>query len=183
MQITRSFVAILTAAALSLSALPAVAAVKIAIVDVQTAIANSDQSKKLVGEMQKEFKPQQDQLRKIQATATALLEKAQKNGDVMSSEQKRRLQNEIESKNSDFEYFRQRLQKEVQERRQELFAPVDKEVQQAIEDLVREHNYDLVIPAQATLYVNPVYDVTNDVTEKLNEYYAASKKAKDKGKN
>lgn len=182
MQISKSLVAMFVALSLALGAVPAMAAMKIAVVDVQTAIANSDQSKKLIAEMQKEFKGQQDHIRRIQAQAAALLEKAQKNSDVMSDAQKRRLQNEIESKNSDFQYFRQRLQKEVQERRQELYAPVDQEVQRAIEALVREHNYDLVIPAQAALYVSPVYDVTNDVTEKLNQYYAASKKSKDKSK-
>ena len=183
MQIRRTIVAILAAVTLAAGAMPAFAEMKVAVVDVQTAIANSDQSKKLVAEMQKEFKGQQDQLRKIQSQAAALLEKAQKNSDVMSSMQKRRLQNEIESKNSDFEYLRQKLRKQVQERRQELFQPVDKEVQQAIEDLVREDKYDLIIPAQATLYINPVYDVTNKVTEKLNSYYAASQKSKSKSKN
>ena len=117
-------------------------------------------------------------LRKIQSDAAALLERAQKNSDVMSDQEKRKLQNEIQSKNSDFEYLRNKLQKEVQERRNELFAPVDQEVQQAIEDLVRENHYDLVIPAQATLYINPVYDVTNKITEKLNKYDAAAKKTK-----
>lgn len=180
MQNTRHILAILAAVTLAFGATPALAEVKIAIVNVQAAIANSDQSKKLVGQMQKEFAKEQDQLQKIQSDAASLLEKAQKNSDVMSDDQKRKLQNEIEDKNSDFQYFRQRLQKQVQERRNELFAPVDKEVQQAIEDLVRENDYDLVIPAQAALYVNPVYDVTNKVTEKLNKYYAASQKAKDK---
>ena len=180
MQMTRPILAIVAAVTMALGASPALAEIKVAVVDVQSAIANSDQSKRLVAQMQKEFKGEQDQIRKIQSDAAALLEKAQKNSDVMSSAQKRRLQNEIESKNSDFDYLRQKLQKEVQERRQELFAPVDKEVQQAIEDLVRENDYDLVIPAQATLYINPVYNVTNKVTEKLNQYDAAARKAKEK---
>lgn len=180
MQITKPILAILVAASLTLGATPVFAAIKVAVVDVQTAISNSDQSKQLVTEMQKEFKTEQDQLRKIQSDAASLLEKAQKNADVMSDNQKRRLQNEIQSKNSDFNYLRQKLQKEVQERRQELFQPVDQEVQKAIEDLVRENSYDLIVPSQATLYINPVYDVTNKVTEKLNKYYAAAKKAKGK---
>ena len=178
MQIRRSILAIMAFLTLGLGATPAFAEVKIAVVDVQTAITNSDEAKRLIAQIQGEFKDQQDQIRKIQSDAAALLQRAQKNSDVMSDAEKRKLQNEIQSKNSDFEYLRNKLQKQVQERRNELFAPVDQEVQQAIEDLVRENDYDLVIPAQATLYVNPVYDVTNKVTEKLNQYDAAAKKAK-----
>ena len=180
MQITRPTLGILAALAMVLGSSPALAEMKVAVVDVQAAIANSDQAKRLVAQLQSEFKDQQDQIRKIQSDAAALLERAQKNSDVMSDLEKRKLQNEIQSKNSDFEYLRQKLQNQVEQRRNEMFAPVNKEVQQAIEDLVRENDYDLVVPAQATLYINPVYDVTNKVTEKLNQYDAAAKKVKQK---
>lgn len=182
MQITRSTLAILAFLSLTLGASSAFAEMKVAVVDVQTAIGNSDEAKRLISQIQGEFKDQQTQIRKIQSDAAALLERAQKNSDVMSDEEKRKLQNDIQSKNADFEYLRNKLQKQVEERRNELFAPVDKEVQQAIEDLVREGDYDLVVPSQATLYTNPVYDITNKVTEKLNQYDAAAQKAKAKSK-
>ena len=39
----------------------------------------------------------------------------------------------------------------------------------AIEELVLENDYDMILPRGAALYVGDLYDVTRKVTEKLNE--------------
>jgi len=94
----------------------------------------------------------------------------------MSDAEKRKLQQDIDSKNNDFVYLRQKLQKQIEDRQKELFAGVDQKVQRAIEELVKSEDYDLVIPRQAALYVGELYNITRKVTEKLNEFDAASRK-------
>ncbi len=42
-------------------------------------------------------------------------------------------------------------------------------MQRAIEALVLDEDYDIVIPRQAALYVGDLYNVTRKVTERLNE--------------
>jgi len=154
----------------------AFAEVKIAVVDVQSAILNSEEAKRLLAQIQSEVKDQEDEIRKIQSDAAALLERAQKDSDVMSDAEKRKLQQDIDSKNNDFVYLRQKLQKQIEDRQKELFAGVDQKVQRAIEELVKSEDYDLVIPRQAALYVGELYNITRKVTEKLNEFDAASRK-------
>jgi outer membrane protein len=92
----------------------------------------------------------------------------QKDSEVMSDDEKRRLQQEIESLNNDFVYQRQKLQKEVAARQNELFAGTEDKVRRAIEDLVKENDFDMILPRAAALYVGDLYDVTRKVTEKLN---------------
>lgn len=181
MQIKQATLAIVAALTMAF-AVPAFADVKIAVVDVQNAILNSDQAKRLLAQIKSEFKGQEDQIRKIQSDAAALLQRAQKDSDVMSDAEKRKLQAQIDSKNNDFVYLRKKLQKQIQDRQTELFTGVDQEVQKAIEDLVRSEDYDLIIPRQAALYVGDVYNITRKVTEKLNEYDAAAQAAKSKTK-
>ena len=94
----------------------------------------------------------------------------QKDADVMSEAERRRVQQELESINNDFVYQRQKLQRQIDERQQELFAGIDQKVSRAIEDLVRDEDFDIIIPRQAAIYVSDVYDVTRKVTEKLNSY-------------
>ncbi len=147
----------------------AFAEVKIAVVDVQRAILNSEEAKRLLAQIQEEFKDDEAQIRAIQTDAAALLERAQKDADVMSENEKRRIQQEIESKNNDFVYLRQKLQKEISARQNELFAGTDSKVQKAIEELVLKNDYDLILPRAAALYVGDLYDITRKVTEKLNE--------------
>jgi outer membrane protein len=163
---------ILTIVVLSLGFLgstTAMAEVKIAFVDVDRAVASSEAAKKLLMQLQGEFSTDEDTIKSIQTDAAALLQRLQKDGEVMSEDEKRRLQQEIESLNNDFVYQRQKLQKEVAARQGELFAGTEVKVRNAIEELVLENDYDMILPRATALYVGELYDVTRKVTEKLNE--------------
>lgn len=147
----------------------AIAEVKLAFVDVDRAVASSEAAKELLTQLQGEFSTDEDTIKSIQTDAAALLQRLQKDGEVMSEDEKRRLQQEIESLNNDFVYQRQKLQKEVAARQSELFAGTEVKVRKAIEELVLENDYDMILPRAAALYVGELYDVTRKVTEKLNE--------------
>jgi outer membrane protein len=155
--------------ALSVLSLTVSAEMKLAVVDVDRAIAGSEDAQKLLRQLQQEFSTDEDTIKKIQTEAAELLQKMQKDSDVMSDSEKRRIQQEIESLNNDFVYQRQKLQKEVAARQSELFAGTEDKVRKAIEELVLENDYDMILPRAAALYVGDLYDVTRKVTEKLNE--------------
>lgn len=146
----------------------AFAEMKIAVVDVQQAVLNSEEAKRLLAQIQDEFKGQEDEIRKIQSDAAAMLEKLQKDGDVMSDSEKRKLQQQIDTKNNDFVYLRQKLQRQIEDRQKELFAGMNDKVQRAIDDLVKSDDYDLILLRQTAMYVGDVYDITRRVTERLN---------------
>jgi len=155
--------------ALSVLSLTVSAEMKLAVVDVDRAIAGSEDAQKLLRQLQQEFSTDEDTIKKIQTEAAELLQKMQKDSDVMSDSEKRRIQQEIESLNNDFVYQRQKLQKEVAARQSELFSGTEDKVRKAIEELVLENDYDMILPRAAALYVGDLYDVTRKVTEKLNE--------------
>ena len=102
MQIKQRILAILALSLLAISAPSAFAEVKIAVVDVQGAILQSEEAKRLMQQIQGEFKSEEDEIRQIQSDAAAMLERLQKDAEVMSDAEKRRLQQQIESKNNDF---------------------------------------------------------------------------------
>ena len=147
----------------------AFAEVKIAVVDVQNAILQSEEAKRLLGQIKEEFKTDQEALLRIRTEGTAMVERLTKDADVMSEAAKRKLQQEIESKNNDLVYQGKKLQRRIEERQGELFQGVDVKVQKAIEELVLSEDYDLILPRQAALYVGELYNITRKVTEKLNE--------------
>lgn len=147
----------------------AYAEIKVAVVNVQKAILDSEGAQKLMKQIQEEFKGEQDEIRGLESELAGLAERMQKDSDVMSDGEKRKLQQQIESKRNDYVYDSQKLQRKAEERQKELFAGIDTKVQRAIEDLVREEDYDLIIPRQAALYVGDLYDITRKVTEKLNK--------------
>lgn len=173
MQISRQFLTILATVVMVFGAPAAMAEVKVAVVDVQGAILQSEEAKRLLTQIQTEFKDEEDEIRKIQSEAAGMLQRLQKDAEVMSETEQRRLQQQIESRNNDFVYLRKKLQRQIEERQQELFAGIDTKVQKAIEELVKSEDYDLILPRQAALYVNEIYNITRKVTEKLNELDSA----------
>ena len=172
MSIKQSILAILAISVLTVTSPFASAEVKIAVVDVQNAILQSEEAKRLLTQIQEEFKGEEDEIRKVQSEAAALLERMNKDADVMSDSEKRRLQQQIESMNNDFVYLRQKLQRQIEERQTELFTGIDSKVQKAIEELVLSEDYDMILPRGAVLYVTDLYNITRKVTEKLNQLNA-----------
>lgn len=168
MQKIRRVPLILAMAVAGLLSTTAWAEVKIAVVDVQKAILSSEQARGYMEQIQKEFKDDEDEIRNLQTDAAALLERLQKDGEVMSDIEKRKLQRQIEDKNDYFVFLRKKLQKQIDDRQQELFAGIDQKVQKAIEELVLSDDFDIIIPRHAALYVADLYDITRKVTEKLN---------------
>lgn len=168
MQKIRRILLILAMAVAGSLSTTAWAEVKIAIVDVQKAILSSEQARGYMEQIQKEFKDDEDEIRNLQTDAAALLERLQKDGEVMSDIEKRKLQRQIEDKNDYFVFLRKKLQKQIDDRQQELFAGIDQKVQKAIEELVLSDDFDIIIPRHAALYVADLYDITRKVTEKLN---------------
>ncbi|MEE2913497.1 MAG: OmpH family outer membrane protein [Pseudomonadota bacterium] len=149
---------------------PALGEIKIGVVNVQGAILASEEAKRLTAQIKEEFSDDEQAIVALQTEANTKIQQMQKDADVMSEAERRRVQQELESINNDFVYQRQKLQRQIDERQQELFAGIDQKVSRAIEDLVRDEDFDIIIPRQAAIYVSDVYDVTRKVTEKLNSY-------------
>jgi|TARA_B110000263_G_C15056675_1_gene395470 outer membrane protein len=176
-QIKRSLTVAL-ALALALMAGTATAETKIAVVDVQRAILNSDEAKRLMAQIQEEFTTEQDEIRKLQTEAAAMLERLQKDAEVITEAERGRVRQQLESKNNDFVYMSQKLQKRVEARQQELFLGIDEKVLKAIEELVLSEDFDMILTRQAAVHVGSLYDVTRKVTEQLNEFDKKADKKK-----
>lgn len=165
-----SIMAAVLALLVSVVSLPALGEIKIGVVNVQGAILASEEAKRLTAQIKEEFSDDEQAIVALQTEANTKIQQMQKDADVMSEAERRRVQQELESINNDFVYQRQKLQRQIDERQQELFAGIDQKVSRAIEDLVRDEDFDIIIPRQAAIYVSDVYDVTRKVTEKLNSY-------------
>jgi Skp family chaperone for outer membrane proteins len=63
----------------------------------------------------------------------------------------------------------ERLQTAWQERQQQFVETMREPLGQAIETVVQEGSYDLVLNAEAVAFFNNSYDITALVTAKLNE--------------
>ena len=151
---------------------PAVSAeMKIVVLDPQAAILASDEAQLLIEAAQKELQPEIDELRTMQEDIQALQEKLQKDGEVMSESERRKAVKDIESMGTDLQFGSQKLQKENQDRVQEILQSLGPKFQKVLNDLIQIDQIDLILPATPNqlLYANPRHDISRRVTEKLNE--------------
>lgn len=141
---------------------------KIAVVDIYRALMSSEAAKVAVAELQNEFKAEQDQLTQLEQEIKALQEKGQKDGMLMTDEDKRRLFEEIQSKQSDAKHIIQKVRKMQTKREKEFLTQNKGTIDAALKELVDELKIDLLLTREATLWVSPSMDITLKLLEKLN---------------
>lgn len=157
------FAILLTAAA------AASAELKIAVLDTQRALVESDEAKNLLDKAQNELQKEEDELRALVDEINSLQEKLQKDGEVMSASEQRKIQKDIEDKQIDAQFMGNKLQKEVNDRRQEILQQMVPKIDKVLKDLIEIEGYDMIVERANLRYVNSKHDITRKVTEKLNE--------------
>jgi outer membrane protein len=151
------------------AATSATAELKIAVLDTQRALIESEEAQALLAQAQQELQAEQDQLQALNDEIVALNERLQKDGEVMSPAEQRKLQKDIEDKQIDLQFLGNKLQKEVNDRRQELLQQMVPKIDVVLKDLIEIEGYDMIMERGSLRYVNSKHDITRRVTEKLNE--------------
>ena len=154
--------------ALLLAAGSAFADMKIAVVNVQRAIGECNEGKAMIAKIESDTASDQTEIKKLGTDITAMQDKFNKNRDVMSDAEKGKLQKEIEDKQIDYQFRVNKLQKLVNERQQDILQQMAPKLDAVLKDVIAQDQYDLVIHRQNVLFVDPKYDITAKVTEKLN---------------
>ncbi len=147
----------------------AAAELKIAVLDTQRALLESEEAQALLAKAQQELQAEQDQLQALNDEIGELQRKLQTDGEVMSPTEQRKLQKDIENKQIDLQFLSNKLQKEVNDRRQELLQQIVPKIDVVLRDLIELEGYDMIMERGSLRYVNSKHDITRRVTEKLNE--------------
>ncbi len=147
----------------------AAAELKIAVLDTQRALLSSEEAKSLMEQVQQELEQEQARVNELGDEIRALQEKLEKDSEVMSATEQRKAQKALEDKGIDYQFLVNKLQKRVNDRRQELGQVMVPKVDAVLKDLIELEGYDLILERGNILYVNSKHDITRRVTEKLNE--------------
>ena len=165
----------LLAATLSLTISSAALASKIAVVDMERALFQSEGAKASFKQIEDQFG---DDLVKIKALEKELMEsqkKLQKDGAIMSDDEQRKMRNDIKEKQSEYKFFGGKLQQAEQQWRQQFFRANLPRLQEILKGLIDEEKVDVVLNGQAVIHVSPDLDLTKMLLNKLNQASAAKK--------
>lgn len=147
----------------------AVAELKIAVVDVNEAVGQTQEARAFLERVQGELKPDQDRIRTLTADKSRIEERVERDGEVMSSAERVKLSEEYERVTSDLQYQAESYQKSLNRRRNELFREMGPRVQSALNEIIESEGYDMVVPAGAVIFAKPDHDITSRLAERLDQ--------------
>ena len=154
---------------LMLAAGTVAAELKIAVLDTQRALVESEEAQNLLSQAEKELKEEQDEVTGLRDEIEALQQRLQTDGEVMSATEQRKVQKDIEDKGIDFQFLVNKLQKQVNDRRQDILQQMVPKIDKVLKDLIELEGYDVIMERANLRYVNSKHEITRKVTEKLNE--------------
>ena len=146
---------------------------KFALIDMEfilKQIPSYEQANKQMEDLSKQW---QTEIESKSNEAKALYESYQKTASTMSAEQRTAKEEEIIAKEREAAELRQTYfgpQGEAMKKRQELIAPTQDAIYNAVKAIATEKGYDAVIDrasAQSMIFASPRIDISNDVLLKL----------------
>lgn len=143
--------------------------IKIAVLDYQMALLDSDAAKKYAVDSEKKFAPQLKKLKALESDAKRLQDRLMKDGEKMQQAEYERLELELKQKARDFQVQSQDLNEAKAKADNEVLQTLKPKLDKAVEEVLKAGNYDLVIDRGAVVDVKPQLDITLRVIERMNQ--------------
>jgi len=145
------------------------AQIKLAVINTQKALLDTDELKKDQKEMEAKFKPRQDQMIKIQKELEDI--QTQLNSGKLNELGTQELNTEGQRKQRELQRLQQDLQSDVESERTEILQRAGTRMQEVIKKVADEKGLDVVLDASSTHYFKAPLDITTDVVAAYNKTY------------
>lgn len=159
------------AMALAMVSLGVSAQGRIAVVNLEEAILQTDEAQKRLSGLreQGDYKADKAELDRLQTEREALIKELQNDLAVMSAEQQQAARKRLANKNADLEHVLRKLQQAEQELGQKLLQEMTPKVQAVLRDLIQSEGIGLLIQRSAVIHADNGFSITAKVTDKLNQ--------------
>lgn len=143
---------------------------RIAVLDLEAAVLNTDLAKSRLNALraQSEYKSNVQELESLKKDFDKQVEQFQKDMDVLSNEQKMARKNKIDAKRADAEHIARKLEAANKQEVQSIMQEIGPSLQQILPAIIKDENIGLLLPRQSVMHVEPSYDITAKVADKLN---------------
>ena len=144
---------------------------KIAVVDLQEAILQTDLAQKRLAEVRDggDYKDDKAEYDKLKKEFDKIVKKFQKDAAVMSQEQQVAARQKLASKQADLEHVTGKLQKPEQAAGQGLLQEMAPKVQEVLRELISAEGIGLLLQRSSVIHADAGYSITAKVTDKLNQ--------------
>jgi Skp family chaperone for outer membrane proteins len=148
------------------------AGTKVAIVNIQDAIANTNEGKKELEALQQKFTPKQTELKTQNDEVENLKKQLQAQGDKLSDDERNNRVKSIEVKQKALQRNFEDAQNEFQQAEQEVVNRLGKKMLDVLEKYAKTNGYAMVLdvsnPQTPVLYASPAANITKELVEAYN---------------
>lgn len=148
---------------------PVLADIKIAVLNYQMALLESDAAKKYAVDAEKKFGPQLNKLKTLESDAKRIQDRLMKDGERMQQAELERLELEFKQKARDFQSQSNDLNEAKAAADREMLDKLKPKLDKAVEDVLKGGNYDIVLERGSVVDVKPQLDITLRVIERMNQ--------------
>jgi outer membrane protein len=145
------------------------AQVKIAVINTQKALLETDDIKKAQMELEAKFKPRQDQMLKVQKALEDI--QAQLQSGKLNEAGTQELNAEGQRKQRDLQRMQQDLQEDVERERTEILQRAGTRMQEVVKKLADEKGLDIVVDSGNTVFFKATFEITTEATAAYNKAY------------
>jgi len=142
------------------------AELKIGVVDLRKLVDQSSQSQKSQAELKKEFQPRETKLVNEQKQLKKLEEKLEKDIATMSEADKRKTEKDLIDRGREFKRAMDEMRQDYGLRANQEMAKIQKVVQEAIQSVAKEQNFDLIL-VDGVAFAKDGLNITSEVEKKL----------------
>ncbi|SDS78051.1 periplasmic chaperone for outer membrane proteins Skp [Halopseudomonas xinjiangensis] len=164
----RKLISVAAMSLMVLASFPAAAEMKIAVLDYQMALVESDAAKRYSADAEKKYGTQVQRLRNLESEAKRLQERMQQDGEKLDQTEKEKLDLEFRQKAREFQSLSRELNEQRAKDERQVVETLRPKLEEAVQAIIQSGNYDLVIDRSAVVDVKPDFDITRQVIERLN---------------
>ena len=145
------------------------AQIKLAVINTQKALLETDEIKKAQMEMEAKFKPRQDQMVKLQKELADI--QTQLNSGKLNELGTQELTAEGQRKQRELQRSQQDLQEDVERERTEIIQRAGTRMQEVVKKLADEKGLDIVVDSANTIFFKATFEITSEATAAYNKTY------------
>jgi len=152
---------------------------KIGVINIQAAIANTAEGKKVIADLQKKYQPRQEELQRMQQQIQAIQDQLAKQSATLSDEEQGRLNRDAEDKQKLLKRSAEDAQNDFNHDRDEAINKIGQKMLHVIADYAQQNGFLLVMDDAQV----PIYFASKDIelTADIIKRYDAANPVADAG--
>ena len=153
----------------ALASLGVASAQKVAVINSQKAVLDTDEIKKAQVDLETKFKPRQDKLVQLQKDLQNI--NAQLQSGKLNALGEQELTAEGQKKQRELQRMQQDLQDDVNAERNDILQRSGTRMQEVVKKMAEEKGLDIVVDTTNTVYYKAAFDLTADAVAAYNKAY------------